>query len=297
MNVCAFGQVSRSVTDDLNGVLKDELIRGMSYNVGFTVEDDGEIVFRNGDNQGSELILLKIQNIFKKAGLLESGMYSLNAYWDLYSTEVYTSIGRSIPSEDFPNFTNYFSYPSVGYRTFAKRLLTDLKNNDFDFNQYVVHIPKLEVYVDERGNPTFMGSNKILPYLDGVKEIPWQPTIYYGKLAKTMVSINLSPFSKDTVAFEAVGLNEVIVMDALFEQNLVKIQLNNVHQMPTANLVVSFVLNAASGRFENPMIHRGQRDKATTFIDFIDKQQPLDINFYWQEYPASGRYYFYINEF
>ncbi|UZJ64344.1 hypothetical protein OKW96_18505 [Sphingobacterium sp. KU25419] len=260
----ANGQSSKPLTDQLNKVLKDELVRGKQFSIKFNKVSNGEINILPSSSPTDDLLLHKIENVLKKDSLLQSkNSYFLHVYWDLYSTEVYTSIGKLVP-EGFPNYSNYMAGPYGGIGSFVKNIVADLKRNNFDFQNDSRYKHQLEIYVDEKGNHSFMGSDKILSYLDSTKLIRWRIALYYGRPIKSIYEISLingQPLSDSLKRIESTESPEVFVWDQLYENQFVRYQ-SAIQQVPQGELIISFALNASLNTFENPIIHRGNRDDA-----------------------------------
>ncbi|MDH5826501.1 hypothetical protein [Sphingobacterium faecium] len=284
---CAFGQSQKQLTDELNMILKDELVRGKEYSIRFYKFGNGKINFITPNSTKDDALLPKIETVLKGDSLLPSeNSYFLHIYWDLYSTKVYTSIGKLV-SEGFPNYSNYMASPYKGIGPFVKNIVTDLKRNNFDFQNYSKYLHKLEVYVDKKGYHSFIGSEKILSYLDSTKLIRWRTAAYYGKPIKSIYSIiliNPHPLSDSLKRIEFEKSPEVFVWDELYENQQLRFQ-SGIKQIPEGKIIISFVLNTSVNSFENPIIHRGKQDEAKKLINFISKQHPLKNSFYWSEYP------------
>ena len=292
----ANGQSSKPLTDELSKVLKDELVRGKQFSIHFSKVSNGGISILTPSIPTDDLLLNKIKTVLKKDSLLQSkNSYFLHIYWDLYSTEVYSSIGKKV-SVGFTNYSNYMPSPYGGIGLFVKNMVAELKRNNFDVQNYSKYQHQLEVYVDEKGNHSFTGSDKILSYLDSTKLTRWRIALYYGKPIKSIYEISLinpQPLSDSLKRIESAQAAEVFVWEQLYENQFVRYQ-SGVQQIPQGELIISFVLNATLNSFENPIIHRGKLDEAKKLINFILMQHPFKNSFYWSEYPKSDRYYFYL---
>lgn len=292
-----------SITEELNRTLTDTLLRGINYSLSFAKDSTGELninPYKNNLIEGNPLYL-KVISALKNNNCMDVGIYSLHVYWDLYSSKVYTSIGkdRTYQKGLFVNYDNYFASPKKGIFELQKIIISDIKRNyDEITHKNLKWNRPIEIFVDEEGKATFLETNDLVNLLDSAKLITWNPGLYYARPRAGIYNIQLAKNIlqagklKDIIHAH-IQISRVYALNNRFNDNIVRF-IQGINKLPHGKIVVSFVLNPSGIGFENPIIHEGNIDEAHSFITWIIANQPDKERFYWSEYPRAGRYYFYM---
>jgi len=298
------------VYEELKLVFKDYPRRGGAYSSEFTLRTRKHIKYENTDevlgedkelNKKISQAVLKHKKLFK-----QYQRYRIRVFFDTYSDVIYAQIYPIIPVEmdsgdRFFGPSEVHAEPRGGMNKFLLAIVHDIQQNKEKLKWAETDsVAHLSIIVCKDGATFFTGEQRLISLLNFAKRTTWRPAIVSGGRVTIRIKLELdvkyalsndldsrkmlANFNKEEPFYEKM-LSELFQGDYV-AWNTYKPKLGK------EQMLVSFVYNSNTRKFENPIIHRGETKAAKVLIAFVLNQLEGEKI---EEYPSPfSRYFFYL---